>query len=163
MILKDFIEVLKLNKNILKQFVGEMTENEIHNKIKDYWTIYEHLVHLVQSQKVFLNRIIIFEKEDKPIMVPSGPNNDGSKNEVENKKNIKDLLEEFIKLRDEQIEKINIFGEKIFNKEGQHNEYKKYSFEILIRHFILHDSFHMCRMEELWIKKEENILDLDCI
>ena len=163
MILKNFIQVLELNKSILKQFIEGMTENEINNKIKDYWTIYEHLVHLVQSQKVFLNRIIIFEKEDKPIMIPSGPNNDGSKNELENKKNVKDLLEEFIKLRNEQIEKINIFGEKILNKEGQHTEYKKYSFEILLRHFILHDSFHMCRMEELWIKKEEYILELDCI
>ena len=162
MILKDFIQVLELNKNLLKQFIEGMTENEINKKIKDHWTIYEHLVHLVQSQKVFLNRITIFEKEDKPIMVPSGPNTDGS-NEAENKKTVNDLLEEFFRIRTEQIEKLNTFGEKIFTKEGQHDEYKKYSFEILIRHFIFHDSFHMCRMEELWIKKEENILELDCI
>jgi uncharacterized damage-inducible protein DinB len=163
MILMDFIKVLELNKNLLTQLIESMTETEINNKIKDYWTIYEHLVHLVQSQKVFTDRIKIFENDDNPIMIPSGPEKDGSKNATEKQKNIKELLKEFCELRNEQIEYIKVSGEKILNKNGLHKEYKKYSFEILIRHYILHDYFHMCRMEELWIKKEEYILDLNCI
>jgi hypothetical protein len=43
----------------------------------------------------------------------------------------------------------------IWKKEGRHEEYKKYTFEILIRHSIFHNSFNMWWMDELWIENED--------
>jgi hypothetical protein len=70
---------------------------------------------------------------------------------------VKELLAAYCELRNEQITLVKSADEKIWAKEGGHEEYKKYTFEMLIRHIILHDSFHLYRMEELWMKKERYI------
>jgi hypothetical protein len=158
MIVNDIVTVLELNKNILCQFIEQMTESEMNNKIKNYWTIYEHIEHLASSQKILLNRIKQFIEEDNPIIKSYGPEKEenGNKNQ-----SVKKLLKEYGELRNEQINKIKNVNKNIWEKEGRHEEYKKYTFEILIRHAILHDSFHMWRMEELWIEKEKYIQELN--
>ena len=159
MLKNDFVIGLSNNKNILKQLVLVINENDIHKRIKDFWTIYEHIDHLVVTQKMLLGRIQQFIVEDKPIMKPYIPED---KPTVENdKKSAKDLVEEFIKIRDLQIGIIKKAKRNVWHKEGIHPEYLKYSLEILIRHILLHDSFHMWRIEELWIEKEELIKELN--
>ena len=159
MLKNDFVIGLSNNKNIFKQLVSVINENDIHKRIKDFWTIYEHIDHLVVTQKMLLGRIQQFIVEDKPIMKPYIPED---KPTVENdKKSAKDLVEEFIKIRDLQIGLIKKTKRNVWHKEGIHPEYLKYSLEILIRHILLHDSFHMWRIEELWIEKEELIKELN--
>lgn len=158
MLKNDFLIGLSNNKGILKQFVSVISENDIHRRIKNFWTIYEHIDHLVLTQKVLLGRIQQFIVEDKPIMKPYIPE---KKPIVEDaKKTAKELVEEFIKLRDLQIGLIKKAKRNVWQKEGTHPEYSKYSLEILIRHILLHDSFHMWRIEELWIEKAELIQEL---
>jgi hypothetical protein len=77
------------------------------------------------------------------------------------KYSVKELLQKYCELRDEQIQLIKNTTKDIWKKEGVHEEYKKYTFEILVRHAILHDSFHMWRMEELWIENENLIKELE--
>jgi hypothetical protein len=158
MIKKYLLSSLSNNKYILKQFVSQMSDEEIRKRILDYWTIYEHLDHLVLTQKILLGRIQQFIVEDNPIMKPYIPD---EKAVVENNnKTAMDIVNEFIKLRDMQIALIRKANRNVWNKKGIHPEYKKYSFEILIRHVLLHDSFHMCRIEELWIENEDLIKEL---
>ena len=158
MLKNDFVIGLANNKNILKQFVSVITENEIHKRIKDFWTIYEHIDHLVLTQKMLLGRIQQFIVEDNPIMKPYIPE---EKPTVEDaKKSAKELVEEFIKLRDLQIGLLRKTKGSVWKKIGVHPEYSKYSLEILARHILLHDSFHMWRMEELWIEREDLIQEL---
>jgi hypothetical protein len=159
MLKNDFVIGLSNNKNILKQLISIINENDIHKRIKDFWTIYEHIDHLVVTQKMLLGRIQQFIVEDKPIMKPYIPED---KPIVENaKKSAKELVEEFIKLRDLQIGLVKKAKRNVWQKDGVHPEYSKYSLEILVRHILLHDSFHMWRIEELWIEKEELIKELN--
>jgi uncharacterized damage-inducible protein DinB len=158
MIVKDIIKVLEANKNILCHFIEKMTEEEINNRIKDYWTIYEHLVHLTLSKKVILNRIKQFLEEDNPIIKPYFPEDETDNNEL---KSVKKILEEYCKIINEEIRLIKKANKNVWKKEGKHEEYKKYTFEILILHAIFHDSFHMYRMEQLWIEKEQYIKPLE--
>jgi hypothetical protein len=153
MFINDIVGIMELNKNILCRFIENITDMEINNRIKDHWTIYEHLEHLTLSQNILLNRMKQFIEEDNPIIKPYGPGDD----EHGKKYSVKKLLEKFCGLRNEQIDLIKNADKNIWRKEGNHEEYKKYTFEILTRHTILHDSFHMYRMEELWIEKEEYI------
>jgi hypothetical protein len=155
---KNLIIGISNNKIVLKQFVSCMKQNEIDNRIKDYWTIYEHVDHLVVAQKMLLGRIQQFIVEEKPVMKPYIPEDKPKVGDL--KKTINELVDEFIKLRDMQIALIKKANGKVWKKEGIHSEYKKYSFEILIRHMYLHDSFHMWRMEELWIENENLIKEL---
>ena len=155
---KDLINGLSNNKNILKQFISNMKQDEIQKRIKDYWTIYEHVDHLVVTQKMLLGRIQQFIVEDKPAMKPYIPEDT---HEAENTpKSINDLVKEFVKLRDMQIALIKKATRRVWQKQGIHPEYKKYSFEILVRHMYLHDAFHMWRIEELWIENEELIQEM---
>ena len=157
MIKNDFIKILDLNKNILCQFIESMTNIEINNRIKNYWTIYEHIEHLTFSQNILVGRIKQFLEEDNPKIKPFGAEN----RTFGKKYSVKELLKKYCELRDEQIKLIKNANEDIWKKEGMHEEYKKYTFEILIRHVILHDSFHMWRMEELWIENEDLIKELE--
>ena len=158
MLKKDLITGLTTNERILRQFVSVIEAEAIQRRIKDYWTIYEHLDHLVVTQKMLLGRIRQFLVEDRPAMKPYIPED---KPEVENaSRSASELVGEFEKLRDEQVALIKKAKRGVWQKEGIHPEYKKYSFEILLRHMLLHDSFHMWRMEELWIEKEELIKEL---
>ena len=153
----DFIQALTINSVILENFIASMNSEEISNKIKDYWTIHKHLDHLVKSQEVILKRLQQFIEEDSPTMKPYKP-----ANEVNSKlQDIQDLITKFKEIRSQQIDLIKRSGKQVWEKSGNHPQYKKYSFEILIRHAILHDGFHMWRMEELWIKNENLILELE--
>ena len=137
-----------------------MKEDELQRRIRDYWTIYEHLDHLVITQKMLLGGVQQFIVENQPvIMKPYTPD---EKVKVEDdKKTANDLVNEFCKLRDIQIGLIKKAKRNVWSKEGKHEEYSRYSFEILIRHILVHDSFHMSRIEELWIKKEKYLMELN--
>jgi DinB superfamily len=154
---KAFIIALENNKKMLRQFVGRMTEQEINNRIKDYWTIYEHIDHLVVCQKMLFGRIEQFINEETPVMKPYTPDDKPKTG----KASVEKLIQEFYVYRDKQIKSIKKAKKGVWEKIGKHEEYSKYSFEILIRHILLHDSWHMLRMEELWIMKEAFIKELN--
>ena len=40
-------------------------------------------------------------------------------------------------------------------KEAKHDEYKKYNIEIKLNHMLFHDYWHIYRIEELWLTKDE--------
>jgi hypothetical protein len=153
---KAFVIALQKNEKILKQFVERMTEEEINRRVKDYWTIYEHIDHLVFCQKMLLGRLEQFIEEENPVMKPYNPDDKPKTG----KASVEELIKEFCVYRDMQIKLIKKAKKDIWNKVGEHSEYSKYTFEILIRHTLLHDSWHMLRMEELWIMKEEFIKEL---
>jgi hypothetical protein len=158
MLKRDLIVALNNNKKLLKQFVSRMKDEEINKRIKDYWTIHEHLDHLVVCQKMMIVRIQQFIVEEKPEIKPYIPDD---KPEIENKnKTAKELVNEFIKLRDLQIRLIVKSKRNVWKKVGIHPEYRKYNFEILLRHIVMHDGFHLYRMEELWIENEDLIHEL---
>jgi uncharacterized damage-inducible protein DinB len=156
---KVLLRSLKDNKAILRQFLESMTEEEIHRKIKDYWTIYEHLEHLVETQQVILKRIELFIREAAPTLVPYTP--DKAPEAKSSPPSTAQLLDQFDKWRDKQLDLVKNSKKETWKKSGTHPEYTRYSFEILLRHALVHDSFHMARIEQLWIMKEEFIMPLD--
>lgn len=159
MLKKDMLVGLSNNARILEQFISIMSEDELNRRIRDYWTIYEHIDHLVLTQRMLLGRIRQFIDEERPVMKPYTPD-DKAKVEDANATAM-DLVREFGKIRDRQLSLIKKAKKSVWSKEGKHEEYTKYSFEILLRHILLHDAFHMSRIEELWIKKEEYLMELN--
>jgi hypothetical protein len=159
MIINELINALEASKNILRDFIGRMTETEINCRVKNYWTVYEHLRRLAFAQNILLHRIKQFIAQENPVIKPSAPAN----MVAEKNYYVSNLLELYYNSRNQQIAAIKNIDEKIFNKKGRRPEYKKYTLEILIRHILLHDAFHMYRMEELRIKKDELILDLESV
>ena len=155
---KAFIAGLENSAKVLKQFVETMTDDVIKRRIKDYWTIYDHIDHLVVCQKMLLERIEAFIKEESPVIEPYNPEEKPS--EEASKRTARQLVNEFRKLRAKQIKLIKGAKKAVWLRKGSHEEYADYGFEILVRHILLHDSYHMYRMEELWIMKEHYIKEL---
>lgn len=155
---KDMFKTLELNKSILGQFLGAMTEAEIQRRIRGYWTIAEHLSHLVDSQDITIRRIGLIFEQDEPKIVPFTPSDD-----IKNQKapSTAELFERFCQKRDAQLKLLKRAKPRDWTKTVTHPEYTRYSLEILVRHTLLHDTFHMARMEQLWIMKEEFIMDLE--
>jgi hypothetical protein len=152
-----YIVSLKNNVEILKAFLSHMSPEDIMHRVKDYWTVYQHVEHLAESQRVLLDRMNLFLSEERPVIRPYGPSGKIAAASLP----IHSHVEEFEKLRNQQVALIQNAGEEVWNKSGEHPEFKIYSFDILVRHALLHDGFHMWRMEELWIKKENLILELN--
>lgn len=156
---KDLFRVLELNKSVLRQFFSVMTEAEIHKRIRSYWTIGEHLSHLVDSQAITVKRIELIYEQQTPKIVPFTPNDDDVKNAK--KASTAELLDAFDQRRDAQLKLLKKAKAADWAKTVTHPEYRRYSLEILVRHTLLHDHFHMARMEQLWIMKEELVMDLE--
>ena len=122
----------------------------------EYWSVARHLAHLAETQKMLFHRLEAFFDNGRPRFEPFFPADEGVDKSVDkSEQSIDALLEEFSLWRKKQIEIIEKADEEIWLRDAEHPEYKNYGFEILVRHIALHDSFHMYRMEELWITRDD--------
>ena len=63
-------------------------------------------------------------------------------------------LEQYRQYRHKQLILAESAGNAIWQRTAKHLEYDQYSFYILTRHVLMHDHWHMYRMEELWYAKD---------
>jgi hypothetical protein len=111
---KTYIMNLKNNKMILQDFIMQMTDTEIQNRYKDYWTIREHIEHLVISQNILLERIKIFINEQNPIIKPYSPN--PSEENTYKAMKIDELTSKFASIRNEQIRLIKKASNEVWKR-----------------------------------------------
>jgi uncharacterized damage-inducible protein DinB len=149
------IDALRLNVQILRDFIATIPDGELRNRRREgFWSIHEHLNHLVITQIMLCRRIELFIKEDRPVIVPFVP--DGKpKDESSASKPAGELLDAFAKWREKQLHLLETCADGTWARTALHPEYLSYTFEILVRHILLHDSFHMNRIEELWLLKDQ--------
>lgn len=70
-------------------------------------------------------------------------------------------LQKFSLWRGRQVELIESLPAEVWRRIGSHPEYTQYSLSILIRHILMHDHWHMYRMEELWLTNDEYLTVLE--
>ncbi len=157
---RSLIEGLKLGPGILEDFVSGIPEGQLHRKRgKGFWSLYEHTEHLALTQLMLHKRLERFVKEEHPEFVPYFPDKEGEKKEKEIKA-VADILSMYRRWRDKQVQLIEGGGAALWKKTATHPEYEQYSFKILVRHILLHDSFHLYRMEELWLARDEYLTEM---
>jgi hypothetical protein len=143
---------LEGNITILKDFIGKIPEDAILKRRRpDVWTIYEHLEHMSGAQVMLLRRIEMFFNEEKPVITPFIPPDKPVENTT---KPVEHLLGTFAKYRMKQLDAVKKAPDPLWEKKALHPEYSEYSFDTLVRHACLHDSFHMYRIEELWLQND---------
>jgi hypothetical protein len=64
-------------------------------------------------------------------------------------------FEAFNQYREKQVSLLETADDITWQKTGRHPEYTLYSLYILARHILMHDHWHMYRMEELWLTRDE--------
>jgi uncharacterized damage-inducible protein DinB len=156
----DLLEGMKRSGNILKAFVTSIPESNLNERRGDgFWTIAEHVIHLADVQSMLLERIQRFIDEDLPEFVPYFPKDDEKDTRPENIE-IDAALMAFQEVREKQIALLTKTDKTVWKKTATHPEYDQYSLYILVRHILMHDHWHMYRMEELWLTKDAYLTDV---
>ena len=118
-----------------------------------FWTIAEHVSHLAQVQTMLLERLQRFMDEDRPEFVPYIPDDDEADSQPPQMEPDA-ALETFTLQRQKQVELLERANRADWEKDASHPEYEQYSLYILVRHILMHDHWHMYRMEELWLTRD---------
>ena len=151
-----YVPVLRNNLAMLESFISEI-DSPGDSRGPEHWSIARHLAHIAETQEMLFHRLEAFLENEHPRFDPFFPvDEEADKREQP----VEVLLGEFSSWRKKQIEIIEGAGEEIWLRSAEHPEYMRYGFEILVRHIALHDSFHMYRMEELWITRDEYLSEL---
>src|SRR6185369_5407014 len=145
----DLLETLRRSPKILSQFVLSIPESKLDlRRGEGFWTVAEHCSHLAQVQPMLLKRIERFMNEDKPEFVPYIPG--GGKEEPVSppRMSIESALDQFAHFRASQLLLLESADDLAWKKSALHPEYEEYSLYILTRHVLMHDHWHLYRMEE---------------
>jgi uncharacterized damage-inducible protein DinB len=149
----DLIEGLKRTPVILSDFVKTVRVEKLDfRRGEEFWTIAEHVSHLARVQPMLLDRFRRLMNEDHPVFVPYIPGKDEP--DTPGRMNMDDALDQFTRYRGEQVRMLEGANEKTWHKTATHPEYEQYSLYILTRHVLMHDYWHMYRIEELWLTRD---------
>ncbi len=118
------------------------------------WTIHENVCHLAQAEEMIHHRFQLFKTDPQPTFEPYLPGDTVSDSELINL-DLEDQLLTFDKSRKSTVDLLGSFEDFHWEKQATHPQYEEYNALILLRHTLMHDHFHMYRVEELWLTKKE--------
>lgn len=158
----DLLESLRRSPKILSRFVHSIPENRRDlRRGEGFWTITEHCSHLAQVQPMLLQRMQRFMDEDHPVFVPYLPGTGQEEPATPPRMGIDATLDQFARYRASQLLLLEHADETCWKKTASHPEYEHYSLYILTRHVLMHDHWHMYRMEELWLTRDAYLTRVD--
>jgi len=159
--IQDLLEGLRRTPKILSEFVKTIPEGKMDlRRGEDFWTVAEHVSHLAQVQPMLLDRFQRFINEDHPEFVPYIPGNGKDEPDTPPRMNMTAALEQFAQYRNKQLELLESANDIIWRRTATHPEYENYSLYILTRHTLMHDYWHMYRIEELWLTRDAYLTKL---
>jgi hypothetical protein len=151
----DLVDGLRRSINILSTFVTSIPEEKLtRRRGAGFWSVAEHTVHLAQVQPMLLGRLQRFLSEDRPEFAPYIPG-DAGQDDKPPQMVTGAALSEFEHYRLKQLALLDEVDEAAWQKTAIHPEYDFYTLHILTRHILLHDHWHMYRMEQLWLTRDE--------
>jgi uncharacterized damage-inducible protein DinB len=158
----DLLESLRLAPKILSAFVHSIPESKLDlRRGEGFWTIAEHVSHLAQVQPMLLKRFERLQSEERPEFAPYLPGKAEEESDTPAGMDMDAALDQFAQYRTKQILLLENADESTWQKTATHPEYDAYSFYILTRHLLMHDHWHMYRMEELWLTKDAYLTRLE--
>ena len=156
--LKEATEILERTPAVLISLLSGLSDKWIYNNEGDEsWTPYDIVGHLIHGEKkdwIQRANIILEYGKDKPFE----PFDRFAQFKDSEGKTIKDLLEEFTKLRKENIEvlsKLNL-DEKDLNKEGIDPEFGTVNLKQLLSTWVVHDLSHIRQISRVMAKQYKN-------
>ena len=157
----DLLAGLKSTPKILRELVRTIPQDRLDlYRGKGFWTITQHVAHLAQVQQMLLDRFHRFMREEHPEFIPfiPGKEEDGPSPAW---LDTVSALQQFEEYRSKQLTLLESAASDIWQRTASHPEYDQYSLYILTRHVLMHDHWHMYRIEELWLTKDGYLTRLD--
>jgi hypothetical protein len=125
-----------------------------------FWSLHEHATHLADVQPMGLERMRRILTEDEPEFVAFVPNQ-GEEAEKPPLPPVEAIIADFRTGRKQQLELLKKASPQDWKRTAVHPEYEQYGLFIFARHILMHDHWHMYRMEELWLTKDEYLSRLE--
>lgn len=148
------IATLKSVPEIIETYVSNIPKDKLDLKRnKETWTIREHVYHLASVQNMLYQRIELIHNTIHPIIEPFFPENQVSINKLYT--SIQHSFNEYKSVRKDQMVLIGNLNKNDFTKEAKHGEYVNYNIPLIMNHMIFHEYWHMYRIEEIWLTKDE--------
>jgi uncharacterized damage-inducible protein DinB len=158
----DLLKALRQTPGVMSQLVQTIPEDKLDlRRGEGFWTIAEHVSHLAQVQPMLLKRFERFLNEEHPEFVPYIPSEADKEPETPPLLSAPTALDQFAHYRNKQLFLLEGADDTKWKRTGTHPEYEAYSLYILTRHALMHDYWHMYRIEELWLTKDAYLTKLE--
>ena len=155
MLIDTKLQILAKAPDLLEDLMVEIpTEMLKIRRIKGKWSIHEHSVHLAEAQEMIIERFNRFKQEKNPVFVPYLPGDTVSDDYLIDL-GLQKSLRKFRTDRKKLVEILKGFSPAEWKNEGIHPEYTQINPLLWLRHVLMHDHFHMYRIEELWLTVNE--------
>ncbi len=155
MLIETKLKILASAPDLLEDLLAEIPINLLkERRIKGKWSIHEHAVHLPEAQEMIIERFKRFQQEENPVFTPYLPGNTVSDDYLIDL-DLQESLKKFRLGRRKMVELLKDFSAKDWSNEGKHPEYHRINPLLWLRHVMMHDHFHMYRIEELWLTTTE--------
>ncbi len=152
--ISNLILSLKNSPYIIQDFLAQIPDDKLDIiRDKDAWSIRQHLYHMAGGQEMLCERILLIKNDANPKITPYIPTKEAEEKRKFN--SIKDAMSRYIEMREKQISIIESLSSGELLKKAEHPEYKEYSITILLNHILFHDYWHMYRIEEILLLKDE--------
>lgn len=159
--IQAILESLSLSPTIFGGFMrGLPAEALARKRGKGVWSIHEHATHLADVQPMITERLRRILAEDVPEFVPFIPSEEESAQGAEPEA-VQDILAAFKAERERQVEMLRQARAEDWDRSAVHPEYERYGLLILVRHILMHDHWHLYRMEELWLTRDAFLTRLE--
>ena len=158
----SLLEGLRRTPLILSEFIYSIPGGKLDvRRGEGFWTIAEHVSHLAQVQPMLYERFDRFDKEEHPVFIPYFPGEGEDEPQTPARMQMDEALEQFNDYRQRQVALLENLETAAWRKTADHPEYETYSLYILTRHTLMHDHWHMYRMEALWLTKNAYLTRLE--
>ncbi len=155
------VDGLKQSPKILAGLVKAIPEDRLDvRRGEGFWTIAEQVSHLSEVQPMLLGRFQRFLEENHPEFIPFIPSSGDDGPKTPPRLDIIVALSQFEDYRERQLKLLEELDIDAWQKTGSHPEYELYSLSILARHVLMHDYWHMYRIEELWLTRDTYLTKL---
>lgn len=116
-----------------------------------FWTIDEHLFHLAKLQPVLFDRFrrVLDEENPEFPLPPSGP-----RQPAEPILTPEESLAFFAEHRGRQLDLLRGLAPADWKRAAHRGDFDDFGLHTMVRHALLHDHWHMYRMEELWLVRD---------
>jgi uncharacterized damage-inducible protein DinB len=139
---------------ILAAMVRAIPADRLHAQRRPgFWSLAGHVAHLAQVQPMLAERVRRILSEDNPEFVPFFPAKDGKEEEAP-LPSVEQSLAAFAAGRRVILDLLQGAAPGDWRRTAVHPEYEAYGLAILARHILMHDHWHMYRMEEVWLTRE---------
>jgi uncharacterized damage-inducible protein DinB len=158
---KTILHALEGSMTIFPNLLRSIPAESLDTKRREgFWSLREHAAHLAEVQPMALERMRRILTEDVPEFVPFIPDQE-AKADKPPLPPVEEIITSFKSGRKQQLDMLKNASPEDWKRTAVHPEYEQYGLFIFARHTLMHDHWHMYRMEELWLTRDEYLSRLE--